>query len=319
MIRNIYKKYQKLVGTENFLGSYSKENVQYTNQDASDIIYNMLMEDKPLMIARFGAVELSCILNNNFIDGGVLKNIFNVIKGYPYFLIFNSSVKYSMTNNAGFFPATDENLKRFSELYLKSSNEIDILASWMKHERYIYSYMKKDHKRIFLDDLDSFRHENPWTRALEGKKVLVIHPFEESIKEQYEKHALLFKDKRVLPKFEIVTLKAVQSIGGKGDNQFKDWFEALDYMVKEIEKKDFDIALIGAGAYGMPLAYKIKKMGKKAIHIGGSLQCLFGIKGSRWEAPVYNYNNLYYNENWIRPNENEKPKTAEKVENACYW
>ena len=64
-------------------------------------------------------------------------------------------------------------------------------------------------------------------------------------------------------------------------------------MVKEIEKKDFDIALIGAGAYGMPLAYKIKKMGKKAIHIGGSLQCLFGIKGSRWEAPVYNYNNLY--------------------------
>ena len=29
----------------------------------------------------------------------------------------------------------------FSELYLKSSNEIDILASWMKHERYIYSYI----------------------------------------------------------------------------------------------------------------------------------------------------------------------------------
>lgn len=319
MLKKIFKKYQLLVGTNDFKTGYTKEYVQYTNEDASNLIYELLLKDEPLMISRFGAVELSCIINNNFISGGILKNITNVIKGYPYFLRFNKSVKYTMTNNAGFFPSNDKNLKKFSEIYLKSAKEIDVLASWMKHESLVFNFMNKNHKRIFLDDLDSFRHSFPWTKALKNKKVLVIHPFEDSIKSQYNNYDKLFVNKDVLPKFELITLKAVQSIGGKGNNEFKNWFEALEFMVNEIKKIDFDIALIGAGAYGMPLAYEIKKMGKKAIHIGGSLQCLFGIKGSRWEEPIYNYNNLYYNAYWSRPLEIEKPPTAKKVENACYW
>lgn len=305
--------------TDNLFKSYSREHVHLTGQEASDLILKKLNEDKPLMVARFGAVELSCIINYIFINRNILKNILNVLRGYPYFLKFNKNVKFSMTNNAGFFPSTEANLKKFSELYLDSAKGIDILVSWMRHENFIRSYMSKNVNKIFLDDLDSFRHDDPWTQGLEGKKVLVIHPFEESIQNQYKRHELLFKDKRVLPKFDLITLKAVQTIGGKGNNEFSDWFEALEYMITEVQKKDFDIALIGAGAYGLPLAAAIKKMGKKAIHIGGSLQCLFGIKGARWEAPVYDYNNKYYNEYWVRPLEIEKPKTANKVEDACYW
>jgi hypothetical protein len=93
-------------------------------------------------------------------------------------------------------------------------------------------------------------------------------------------------------------------------------------MIAEIDACEFDICLIGCGAYGFPLAAHVKRMGKKAVHLGGSLQLLFGIKGKRWENPnyneVYNYSNLI-NEHWVYPSLHETPQHASKVEEACYW
>lgn len=84
-------------------------------------------------------------------------------------------------------------------------------------------------------------------------------------------------------------IRAVQSLGG--NSQFKDWFEALEYMKTEIDKVDYDICLIGAGAYGFPLAAHVKRQGKQGVHLGGALQLLFGIKGKRWE--MANYDSLW--------------------------
>ena len=53
-------------------------------------------------------------------------------------------------------------------------------------------------------------------------------------------------------------------------------------MYTEAVKIDFDTAIIGCGAYGFPLAAKLKAAGKQAFHMGGATQLLFGIKGSRW-------------------------------------
>ena len=49
-------------------------------------------------------------------------------------------------------------------------------------------------------------------------------------------------------------------------------------MKKQIESVEFDIAIIGCGAYGMPLSLFVKDLGKKAIHLGGNVQYLFGIR-----------------------------------------
>lgn len=44
---------------------------------------------------------------------------------------------------------------------------------------------------------------------------------------------------------------------------------------------------------------------------------MFGIKGKRWdEMPEIS---KYYNEYWVRPNQNEVVKGGNKVENGCYW
>lgn len=54
------------------------------------------------------------------------------------------------------------------------------------------------------------------------------------------------------------------------------WYYLKFYFAMKI---NFDTAIIGCGAYGMPLAAQIKNAGRQAIHLGGAVQLLFGIKG----------------------------------------
>ena len=86
----------------------------------------------------------------------------------------------------------------------------------------------------------------------------------------------------------------------------------------EVSKLDFDIAIIGAGAYGLPLASFIKSLGKKAVHLGGVTQMLFGIKGKRWDQSCSQYP-LYYNKYWTSPLPDEIPNNHRLVEGGCYW
>ena len=111
-----------------------------------------------------------------------------------------------------------------------------------------------------MDTLEPYLHDNPWSEALAGKKILVIHPFNKTIENQYHnKRTLLFKDERVLPEFaSLQTIKAVQTLAGNKVT-YKDWFAALDYMKSEIDQKDFDVAILGCGAYGFPLAAHVKQ------------------------------------------------------------
>lgn len=121
-----------------------------------------------------------------------------------------------------------------------------------------------------------------------------------------------------MPQFELKTLKAVQTIAGTKDERFDNWFEALDWMVQECKKIDFDVAIIGCGAYGFPLAAEIKKMGKGAIQLCGATQLMFGIKGNRWEN-ISAIKDGLFNDAWVYPNEKEKVSGMKKIENACYW
>ena len=145
--------------------------------------------------------------------------------------------------------------------------------------------------------------------------MLIIHPFYFHYqKNNMKKRQFIWKNRISLPDFDLQVVKAVQSIGNN-HSAFSSWFDALDFMKAEIEKHDFDICLLGCGAYGFPLAAHVKRLGKKAVHIGGALQLLFGIKGRRWDREF----SSIYNDAWVRPEENEKPRNANSVEGGCYW
>lgn len=301
-------------------------------QSSNDKIYELLSSGKPCMIARFGTTEINCI--NNYLTVHSEKSFFRkyweYITGNTHTPWWNTEHFHTMNIYSGIFPESLEIAERFSERYLQDIPEIDMLACHQYYENFMP--LRDDVQRIQLEMLYPFFVDRPWTRILKEKKVLVIHPFEESIKTQYAKRKVLFDNPDILPDFNLITMRAVQTVAGN-KSEFADWFEALAYMEQQMEEIDFDIAIIGCGAYGLPLAAHAKRLGKQAIHLAGGTQLLFGIIGNRWtghykEMGIWHYLpgkdiNIDYtplfNDNWIYPLKCDTPNNTKAVENSCYW
>jgi hypothetical protein len=295
---------RKVVGLRHFkrYWYYGKRINGY--DDANQIIYNGLISGKPFLAARYGDAELRALVYTLECDLGLRSS-------------FPDYIKTALHRNAGFYPADDAYLLEFGHLLWKSSKEVDIFGVWYNLlEDYVIHHRNPNASLVELEGLEPYRSKSPWSRALKGKKVLVVHPFEESIRHQFSVKDKLFKDPNVLPDFELVTYKAIQTNAG-GSCEYKTWFDALDKMYKDIKELDFDVAIVGCGAYGLPLAAKIKGLGKQVIHLAGATQILFGIRGARWD--VRPEMQEYFNEYWIRPSDSERPKDAQSVEGACYW
>ena len=292
-LRNIYG---KTIGfyflKERFaknIGFYNgKKSLKLLSKAESEkIISNRIESNKPFALARYGSTEFRTLFDNE------IENL------HIY---------------SGFFPNDNKYLSKFKKTYFDSSKNIDILAIWNYKNNFFNKirWLRNFPNMKYLVPLSAASGEDHfWIKALEGKKVLAIHPFEATIKAQMKKRNKL----DILPKLKsLQIIKAVQTIAGNPDPRFKTWFDALGHMKGEIDKKDFDIALIGCGAYGLPLAAYAKSIGKQAIHLGGGLQLLFGIKGKRWDDA-----GKIYNRHWIYPLEEDIPKDSKKIEGGCYW
>jgi hypothetical protein len=282
------------------------------------------------MLTRFGANELKFILiyteskkitYSNFF----IKSFFYVIGKQPKWWL-NKNIIHNMNLNVGFFPNILDYADEYCSLFFNDIKEIDILCNWLDDERFIKKEIQK-FDVIHLHSLEPFWNINPWTNYLKNKKVLVIHPFADLIKYQYQYKDKIFPNK-ILPDFKLLTIKAYNNNSTANNNNFNSWFEALDDMKKQIDQFDFDICLIGCGGFGIHLAAHVKRKQRISIHIGGALQLFFGIYGNRWLNPNYGvkewnleknkYINLY-NDFWTRPLEIDKPQNHLKIENSCYW
>lgn len=291
-----------------------------TNQLLTQLFNNPF----PCFVGRIGTTEQAVLINYLTVHGkeSYFKKCLNYITDntrfpfWDYPRLCNDLCTYS-----GFFPNNSLDLmERFAELYLKEIPTMDVCGRFSYPEKFLP--FNKNCKMVQLESLYPFFASKPWMKVFEGKKVLVVHPFKDTIISQYKNHRKqLFKNPDILPDFNLEVIKAVQTIAGE-KSRFSNWFEALDYMKDEIAKREFDLLIVGCGAYGLPLAAFGKFLGKKAIHLGGGTQLLFGIKGKRWEKNYHGDDTRFadlFNEHWVYPSENEKPKNANKVEGGCYW
>ena len=270
-----------------------------------ETIREIIEKGEPALVARFGSNEAFC-------TAMYLGKKYNAIDQIPEPLLER------MRTNAGVFPYGEEMAMRFGAISANAAKQVDILGAWSSsmQDYLIDTVCSPSVKCTALGNLEPYNSDTPWSVALKGKKVLVIHPFKDTIESQYKKRELLFDNPDVLPEFDLQVLRAVQTIAGEKDDRFADWEEALEYMYQQAMTLDFDVAIIGCGAYGMPLGAKLKETGKIAIHLGGATQLLFGIRGARWDNhPLARL----YNDHWVRPLTSETPQAAKKVENACYW
>ena len=293
--------------------------------EANDLIRGTLLKDEPCMISRWGSTEL-----NSYLAGRISlrSNLYRQVSFHlgitPDWLTIepDQTLFHELHVSSGVFPPTRQQFDEFCDIYQECHQEIDILGSWLRAEKLLSPRSKPI--QISLRDLSPFVHlsNRPWTELLKGKKVLIIHPFATSISAQLPKRRLIFGDyaDRILPEAEYSIITPPQGYGGTTVEGFDSWTKALLKLKEEVSRTEFDVALLGCGAYGMPLAHFIKtRLEKKSIHVGGILQLQFGIIGTRWHDDE-TVNSLF-NSHWIKPLATDRPDNFRKGERGQtpYW
>ena len=271
------------------------------HEDANRHIHDLIVSGQPLLISRIGHTE-GRIVGEWLFRGGH----------------YGQLTHKQAHQNAGIFPVEGSLLTRFSEIYSAALGEVDLLGFWQTsyQARWLASLPKRP-LLAPLESLEPYFHPQPWSSALAGRRVLVVHPFARSIASQYRQHRQsLFTSPEILPEFELDVLAPPQTLA-PATGGYADWQDALETVISQALARPFDVALLGCGAYGLPLGAAIKRAGRQAIHLGGSLQLLFGIRGRRWDA-LPSFQPLFTHD-WVRPSAEETPQRAEAVDAGCYW
>lgn len=280
----------------------------------SSIITQGIQSGAPFCVSRFGRTELQLVQHYRVsrLFGRKASLLDSMAMGDPMFYFIRAR---QMAERAGLAQLSDGELDRFYDEVVGALPDIDVLGSWAPGETWFKKELENVQLIPFLD-LEPYRSKNPWSRALAGRSVLIVHPYATSIEEQYKQHReKIFESQEVLPDFEIQTLVPPRAY--LGEVKRSGWFNSLEDLTNQVLLRSFDIALIGAGPFGMPLAVSVKRAGRQAIHLGGALQLLFGIMGSRWETDpkIMSLHNSF----WIRPKGSDTPADAATIDRSAYW
>lgn len=291
---------------------YYSERLQHLGRQIGDheygncVISDAVRSGTPQAIGKIGFTELDCL------------RMSIAVRGNSNALSITAVLRKQLYNNAGVFPDDYQSFSRWGQLLEDVLPEMTVMGVYCNSgEASIIKRYCANAQRVRASSVDALYYgASAWTSALAGRKVLVALPFERTVRQQYARREHLYPSKPwILPEFRLDTLKVFPH-AHLVKPVHRDWFEALEAMQREMDKRDFDVLLIGAGAYSIPLAVHAKRLGKQGIHVGGGAQFLFGIKGRRWDAS----SGLgYYNEYWSRPLPEETPPGIERIEGGCYW
>jgi len=220
--------------------------------------------------------------------------------------------------DSGFFPVARDEFERFIVTYRSSVADLDGICLWQDdpflchYEEMLAAQLCPHARRITYFALTSRVLEE-----LAGLRWLVVSSFTDSMRLQSSRLAEVHRDKpwatRLQNQARAIEFLPCPTFASLAPSPYQSWSEGLDQLSEAACRVEFDVALVGAGAWSLPLLSNLKKMGKKGIHLGGEIQLVFGIKGRRWDQAGI------YNEAWIRPDLSETPAGFMKKEKGCYW
>ena len=223
-----------------------------------------------------------------------------------------------------------ENLKKYIDGLLESYKNSDILYipfvrvlnEYVELQKYIKPYLKYLNCNMIekgfiylLKDIKSF---------ILNKKVLLITPFCDLIKQQIENNNfnVLYNDIYKNTEFVYYTFPYKFFNTGEHNNNF----ETLEIIKNEINKLEFDVALLSCGSDAGYLADYIHTLNKCSIYIGGNLPVFFGIFGKREignskNKCIFENNNIDDFTPYIITEipDKYKPPKYNEIENGCYW
>ncbi|MDB4314574.1 hypothetical protein N9955_00945 [bacterium] len=220
--------------------------------------------------------------------------------------------------NAGINGKTKQEVEYWAKTFCRAISNLDVILAWNnneKEEKIIAKFFNGKYVCEEFTDIEPFFHgKDGWHYALKDKKVLVVSSFKDSIESQLANYSKIWEGAEI-GSCEVIKCPQPHQITGEDPSYF---LENIKKLGEQISEKDFDICIIGAGGYSLPLCHYVKFLGKRAIHLGGATQVLFGIRGNRFDRNFADQD-WYGTEHFISPLESDIPKFKDKVEEACYW
>jgi len=231
---------------------------------------------------------------------------------------------------AGIFPADPKFYIEFNKFYIPHVKNMDCLGiCYRPWELEIIKYYELKNKLIHypyqqLNPIAPSFEKDCYLPHFKDKKILIICPFAKILAERATKEIFEGVWSKTAKKkwFDPKSVDALEFPYGFTEETHKKYSTALDlfkHITTEIEKRDFDIALIAAAGLAIPIASHVKNMGKIGFSLGGHLQLIFGVIGKRWRVespfwPIY-----CFNERWIDMPAKYKPKETDVCDSGAYW
>ena len=217
--------------------------------------------------------------------------------------------------NAGIRPRNKPSYRLFAKLCKESLAMLDWQGVWKTS--YEAACLERLSPRQLVNVETLAPSDTPgehWMDALEGKRVLVVSPFDATIRSQIPKLGGVWGKRGWAVNAEFKVVPFLYLID---ENCGETWWGVYQRIATVIEGADYDVGLFGCGGLGLLFAADAKRAGRVGIHLGGHLQLLFGIYGKRHLEQEWF--RAMINQYWVRPDSSEVPETAQRVENGCYW
>lgn len=213
-----------------------------------------------------------------------------------------------MKNKYGICFSNVNSILNYSDLYLKSFENCEIYTGWGKKDEhykdiyfsqnYIEDELCKNKQMLWAFVLEIFHYihyPDTWTKALRGKRILLISEFEESLKNQIPIREHMYGIE-LFPECEFILIKPPPT------QPSTDFYDELQnfYIKLDVLKNDYDIVLVSSGGYGNLICnYIYETHGKSAIYVGDVLQMYFGILSNKWLTERKDIVDMYFNKHWI--------------------
>jgi len=286
------------------------------SRQIKEAINTALEKSSPLLISRHGSFEFQCVSWKRRNPDTPLNEIMTSI----------------LHKNAGIFPKDISKMEEWLASYWQSTCEADGMATgWYlptseeekalvtKHNPKAFQFPLRSLEPYYVDTNDR------WTVLFANKRVTVVSSFAKTMEMQVKKakDIWLAQADSILP--PTTTWSFVRTYyppdlttrATAWPKNVSDFAAAVNYIVDAVEETRPDIVLIGCGGLAALVAAALKKKGRIAIVMGGAIQVLFGIKGSRWKNHAII--SQFWNDAWVSPLADETPLHASSIENKCYW
>jgi len=241
---------------------------------------------------------------------------------------YEASLCFLALKQAGVFPAKPAFYREFGPFYVEQVRNRDCIGvfndSPFIEPEIIRSYRLENKLGYFLNqEPDRSSPTNPelgYLSAFAGKKVLLLSPFAGFLQERANRSVFeAIWSKTGKEWFYPASIEAIEFPYGfavESQRHYKTALDLLEAIKERIESADFDVALIGVGGLGIPLASFVKNLGKIGLSLGGHLQVLFGVLGDRWRNSA-EWQSRYINSAWTDMPAHYRPGAGQTHEN--YW